>query len=90
MAELIIRLEVDPQTRKKNVIISYRSDEDALPVEHEEDHRRLVNGLIEGGALQAAELGQIIVERLDAEGVPAHEEAHAAGQDERESVKQES
>lgn len=90
MAELIIRLEVDPQTRKKNVIISYHSDEDALPVEHEEDHRRLVNGLIEGGALQAAELGQIIVERVDAEGVPAQEEGQGEAQDERESVKQES
>jgi FtsH ternary system domain X3-analog len=90
MAELIIRLEVDPQTRKKNVIISYRSDEDALPVEHEEDHRRLVNGLIEGGALQAAELGQIIVERVDAEGVPAQEEGQGGTQDQRESVKQES
>jgi hypothetical protein len=90
MAELIIRLEVDPQTRKKNVIISYHSDKDALPVEHEEDHRRLVNGLIEGGALQAAELGQIIVERVDAEGVPAQEEGQGEAQDERESVKQES
>ncbi len=90
MAELIIRFEVDPQTRKKNVIISYRSDEDALPVEHEEDHRRLVNGLIEGGALQAAELGQIIVERVDAEGVSAQEEGQGEAQDRRESVKQES
>ena len=90
MAELIIRLEVDPQTRKKNVIISYRSDEDALPVEHEEDHRRLVNGLIEGGALQAAELGRIVVERVDAEGLPAREEGQGEAQDERESVKQES
>jgi hypothetical protein len=63
MAELTIRLQVDPQTGKKNVILSYRSDEDALPLEHEEEHRQLVDQLIEGGALRAAELGEIIVER---------------------------
>jgi len=63
MAELTIRLRVDPRTRKKDVVISYRSDDDALPLEHEDEHRRLVDQLIEGGALAAAELGEIVVER---------------------------
>lgn len=63
MAQLTIRLVVDAQTGKKNVIISYESESDALPMEHEEDHRRIVDRLIEGGALGAAELGKIIVER---------------------------
>lgn len=63
MAKLIIRLEVDPKTGKKNVIISYGSDADALPSEHEEAHRRLVDQLIHGGALKAAELGQVVIER---------------------------
>ena len=89
MAQLIIRLEVDPQTRKKNVIISYRSDEDALPMEHEEDHRRLVNELIEGGALSAAELGQIIVEREEGARV-AEGETEAEQEEQRRSVEQES
>ena len=71
MAEVTIQLQIDPQSGKKNVIISYRSDEDALPVEHEEDHRRLVDQLIEGGALRAQELGQIIVEREGGAGVQA-------------------
>lgn len=68
MAELEIRLDTDPQTGKKNVTIKYLSDEDALPMEHEEEHRRLVDKLIEGGALAAHELGKIRVER---EGVDA-------------------
>lgn len=63
MAELLIRLEVDPVTGRKNVVIDYGSDEDALPMEHEEDHRRLVDALIEGGTLRAAELGRIVVRR---------------------------
>jgi hypothetical protein len=77
MAELLLRLEIDPVTGKKNVIVDYGSDEDALPMEHEEDHRRLVDALIEGGALKAAELGQIVIRRDgDAPGVeePGHEE----------------
>ncbi len=65
MAEVTLRLEVDPTTKKKNLIISYESDSDSLPMEHEEDHKRLVDGLIEGGALKAADLGEIIVERVE-------------------------
>jgi len=89
MAEMTIRLEIDPITRKKNVVISYRSDEDALPVEHEEDHRRLVERLIEGGALRAAELGKIVVERESDTGAQA-EVAQAEGEAQPEALKQES
>lgn len=63
MAEVTIELRVDPTTRKKTVVIKYRSDDGALPMEHEQDHRRLVDRLIEGGALKASELGEILVER---------------------------
>jgi hypothetical protein len=63
VAEVIIRLVVDPTTGKKNVVIGYRSDADAMPIEHEDAHREIVDKLIEGGALSAAELGEIIVER---------------------------
>jgi hypothetical protein len=64
MAELTIRLRVDPATGKKNVVIQLHSDEDALPLEHEEEHRALVDKLIAGGALKQSELGSIVVERL--------------------------
>lgn len=87
MAEVTIRLEIDPQTRKKNVVISYRSDEDALPLEHEDEHRRLVNQLIEGGALKAAELGTIVVERDGSQGQGAATGAQE-GQEERGGIKQ--
>ena len=35
MATLLIRLEIDPVTHKKNVWVKYESDADALPQEHE-------------------------------------------------------
>ncbi len=63
MAEVTLRLQVDPATGKKTVTISYKSDESALPIEHEQEHRALVDKIIQGGALKAAEVGRIIVQR---------------------------
>ena len=63
MATLIVRLEVDPTTKKKNVIIKYESDSDALPMEHEEQHKKLVEALISQGAVKPGELGDIQIER---------------------------
>ena len=78
MAELTIRLTIDPHTGKKNVVIAYHSDEDALPMEHEDEHRRLVNQLIEGGALSAAELGTITIERERDGSAPVDKKASEA------------
>ena len=63
MAEMTIRLIPDPATGKKNIVISLRSDADALPHEHEQMHRTLVEKLVNGGLMKAEEVGQIIVER---------------------------
>ncbi len=71
MAEMTIRLRCDPATGKKDIIVTLRSDEDALPQEHEEQHRALVDKLIHGGILKAGELGKIIVEREQPEGEAA-------------------
>lgn len=71
MAEMTIRLQIDPVTNKKNIIVSLRSDEDALPHEHEQQHRALVEKLIEGGIVKAGEVGKIIVEREETEQEPA-------------------
>ena len=72
MAEMTLRLRCDPQTGKKDLVISLRSDEDALPHEHEQMHQALVEKLIHQGVLKAGELGQIVVERVgkEAEAAP--------------------
>lgn len=63
MAEMTIRLRVNPETGKKDIVINLRSDEDSLPHEHEQQHRQLVDKLIEGGLVSATEVGDVVVER---------------------------
>ena len=52
--DLILRLRVDPETGKREIVVDYTSDSDALPIEHEEEHRQLANKVIEGGLQRAA------------------------------------
>jgi hypothetical protein len=76
MPEMTIRLRCDPATGKKDIVVTLRSDADALPHEHEQMHRALVEKLISGGLVKASELGQIVVEReaKEAETPPASNE----------------
>lgn len=62
MAEMIIMLRRDPQTGKQNIIIKLNSDADALPHEHEQMHRQLVEKLV-GKGLDPEDLGEVIIER---------------------------
>jgi len=71
MAEMTIRLRCDLATGKKNIVVTLHSDEDMLPHEHEQMHRKLVDKLIHGGLLKAAEVGQLVVEREEKEQQPA-------------------
>ncbi len=79
MAEMTIHLRTDPATGKKDILVDYHSDEDALPHEHEQRHRALVQKLIEGGLVRAEEIGQVIVEREQVAGMPSSEAEHAPG-----------
>ncbi len=66
MPELTLKLKIDPVTGKKTLVADYHSDEDALPNEHEEEHRRLVKKVLEGAPIDGE--GSLEVER---EGAPA-------------------
>ena len=68
---MTIQLRIDPETGKKDIIVSLRSDEDALPHEHEQQHRQLVDQLIEGGLVTAEEVGKVIVQREEDATEPA-------------------
>ena len=68
MAELIIMLRRDKATGKQNIVVKLDSDPDALPMEHEELHRTLVEKLL-GKGIDAEDLGEVIIER-DSEGQP--------------------
>lgn len=84
MATLTLRLEIDPSTKKKNVWIKYDSDSDALPMEHEEQHKKLVEALLAGGTVKPDELGTITIER-EGQG-PAQPQAPSQSPEGREAV----
>lgn len=67
MAEMTIMLRRDPNTGKQNIIVKLDSDPDALPIEHEQQHRELVAKLL---GKKPEDFGEVIVER-EAEGQPA-------------------
>jgi hypothetical protein len=71
MAEMTIRLRCDPKTGKRDIIVQLHSDADALPHEHEQLHRTLVDKLVNGGVLKAGEAGKLIVEREAEKGAAA-------------------
>ncbi|MEZ6140645.1 MAG: hypothetical protein R3B84_08745 [Zavarzinella sp.] len=58
MAEITIRLRQDPETGKHDILIDLRSDDDALPHEHEQQHREVVEKL-----LGKENVGKVIIER---------------------------
>jgi hypothetical protein len=49
MPDLTLRLRVDPVTGRRELVIDYSSDSDALPFEHEEAHRQLAEQVVSGG-----------------------------------------
>jgi hypothetical protein len=71
MAVMTISLRRDPDTGKQNIVIKLHSDDDALPQEHEQQHRALVDKLINGGIVKANEVGKIVVEREEDAKEPA-------------------
>lgn len=85
MAEMTIRLRVNPETGKKDIIVSLHSDDDSLPHEHEQMHRKLVEKLISGGLIEASETGNVVIERLE-EGAQSDRIATERSESERRSV----
>ena len=49
MADVILRLRIDPATGKRELVIDYTSDADALPFEHEDAHRQIAGQVVDGG-----------------------------------------
>ncbi len=49
MARATIRFRHDLATGQRELVISYESDSDALPHEHERDHRALVEAVLGQG-----------------------------------------
>lgn len=87
MASATIRLSVDPTTGRRTVTVSYTSDAEALPHEHEDAHREVVEKLMEGGIAQPGD--KIVVEREGtgkAGEIPAGENKEAEAERRREGA----
>ena len=83
MASARIRLDVDPATKKRTIVISYESDSDALPHEHEEAHRELLEKLFEKGVI-----GKGDAIRVEREGEAAPTAQEGTEQGDRQGIKQ--
>lgn len=83
MGHATIRLTSEPGSARKVVSIKYDEDASALPQEHEEEHRKLINKLFEGGIIKQGD--KIVVERV-APSVPVEEQPNEP-QGERASAK---
>jgi hypothetical protein len=84
MAEMTIMLRRDPNTGKQNIIIKLDSEPDALPHEHEQMHRALVEKVIGiRPDLKLEDMGELIVERES----EAHPQNPTATPDEQERKK---
>ncbi len=82
MGDITIRMQYNLKTGKKDVWIDLVSEPDSLPIEHEQDHRRIVEQLLGKGVLQADELGEVEVRRIQPEQA-RQQEAEAESTDEQ-------
>jgi len=78
MGDIHIRFSMNLDTGRKDIVIEYASDEDAMRHEHEKRHREIVEQLIGQGLLQADEVGQVTLERV--RGAPQAEESGSDGE----------
>jgi hypothetical protein len=60
MADITIRFRHNPKTGQRELVIAYESESDALPHEHERDHRNAVTSLLgkDMGADKGAEVSR--------------------------------
>ena len=64
MAELNIRMIYNRKTGKHDIFVDYESDMDALPFEHEQDHRALLQEIMGASGLSEDQVGQLKIQRL--------------------------
>jgi hypothetical protein len=83
MAEVVLRLVVDPDTGQRTIVVDYHSTDDSIPVEHEAEHRRIVEDLAGRGLIGK---GDKVVVTRDGESAPVTVKTPPAREGERKSV----
>lgn len=64
MGGATIRLVYNLQSGRHDIYVDYDSEADALPFEHEDAHRELIQQLIGASALGEDDLGEVVVSRV--------------------------
>ncbi len=59
MAEVTIRLRHNPETGERELVVAFESDSDALPFEHEQDHRGAVEALLGASVTQLQQAAEV-------------------------------
>jgi hypothetical protein len=79
MAEVTIRLRHNARTGERELVIHYESESDALPHEHERDHRAWAEALLGRplGELVGGAIDRVIVERAPVAGAQTQEQEAA-------------
>jgi hypothetical protein len=85
MAEVTIRFRHNAATGKRELIIGYESDSDALPHEHEKDHRALAEQLL--GVPLGDDVEGVRVERVQKDGKPVEDEPAREAERQREAAR---
>lgn len=69
MPRLTLQLRLDPVTKKREVLIGYESDSDALPMEHEDDHKALVQKVVGKANANRVQANEGLLEPVSADPV---------------------
>lgn len=69
MADITIRFKHNPKTGKRELVIAYESESDALPHEHERDHREAAKAIL--GASLGKDMPEAELSREDVTPVQA-------------------
>jgi hypothetical protein len=72
--ELMIHLRYNLKTGKKDILVDFVSEEDALPIEHEKQHREIMARLLGAGVLRPEEAGDLVVRRLTPQEMAANQQ----------------
>ena len=73
---MTIALRRDAATGKQNIVVKLDSDADALPIEHEQLHRTLIEKLL-GQGIAADVIGELIIERESSSAIDVSRDAEA-------------
>jgi len=83
MGTMTLKLEINPDTKKKTIVVKYDSDSDATAFEHEQEHKRLIELMLATGVISKEEASTIDVER---EGLGSSNQAKQEEQKKQEKV----